>query len=130
MRMPGRRQLLEQLAAAGVPAQPVDRAPPRRRGDPAARVRWQAVPRPDAQRQRERILDRVLGDLDLPEDPDQGSHGPAGLLAEDPADRGLPHTCRGNPGPLDAGSVARGRVTHPVRLGLCPRTGGPRSACR
>jgi len=122
--------LTEQLAAAGVPAQPVDRAPPRRCGDPAARVRWQAIPRPDAKRQCERILNRVLGDLDLPEDPDQGGHRPAGLLAEDLADRGLIHTRRCVAGPVDAVSVAHGQVCHPVRPAWCPRRGGPRSACR
>jgi len=123
------REIVEQLAASDVPAQPVDRAPPRRRGDPAARVRWYAVPRPDAKRQRERILDCVLGDLDLPEDPDQGGDRPAGLLAEDPADRGFPDTCRGTAGPVDAGSLAHGPVLHTVRI-WCPRRDGPRSACR
>src|SRR6266851_4628458 len=129
-RMFEHREILEQLAASDVPAQPVDRAPPRGGGDPAARVRWQAVPRPEAKRQRERILDRVLGDLDLPEDPDQGGHGPAGLLAEDPADRGLIHTRRCVAGPVDAVSVAYGPVCHAVRPAWCPRRGGPRSACR
>jgi hypothetical protein len=113
------REILEQLAASDVAAQPVDRAPPRRRGDPAARVGWQAVPRPAAKRHRERVLHGVLGDLDLPEEPDQGGHGPAGLLAEDPADRGLPD---------GAGALAHEPV-HPVRIG-CPRTDEPRSASR
>jgi hypothetical protein len=33
----------------------------------------------------EGLLHRVLGDVDVPEDTDQGRHRPAGLLPEDPA---------------------------------------------
>jgi hypothetical protein len=38
---------------------------------------------------RERLLHRILGDVDVTEDADQGGHRSAGLLAEDPADLGL-----------------------------------------
>ena len=46
-------------------------------------------PRPLAQGDGERLLHRILGDVDVPEDADQGSDRSAGLLAEDPADLGL-----------------------------------------
>jgi hypothetical protein len=36
----------------------------------------------------ERLLYRILCDVDVTEDPDQGGHGASGLLAEDPTDRG------------------------------------------
>ena len=35
----------------------------------------------------EGLLDRVLGEVDVAEDADQGGHRPTGLLAEDPADQ-------------------------------------------
>ena len=53
----------------------------RSRGRPAAGVRRPAVLRPLAHRDGERLLDRVLGEIDLPEDTDQGRQRPAGLLA-------------------------------------------------
>jgi NAD(P)-dependent dehydrogenase (short-subunit alcohol dehydrogenase family) len=79
-------QLTEQLTPPRVSTQPVDRTAPSRRGDPAARVRRQPVPRPDPQRQRERVLDRVLCQVDLPEHPDHSGQRPAGLRTKDPAD--------------------------------------------
>ena len=45
--------------------------------------------RPPAQRDGERVLDRILGDVDVAEDADQGGHRSAGLLAKDLADLGL-----------------------------------------
>jgi len=58
-------KILKQLAAADVPAQPVDRTPPRRRGDPPARIWRQAVSRPDAKGQGERILRGTVGSVDV-----------------------------------------------------------------
>ena len=39
----------------------------------------------------ERLLDRLLGDVDVAEEADQGGHGPAGLLPEDPGDLAVSH---------------------------------------
>jgi len=36
----------------------------------------------------ERLLHGILGDVDVAEDADQGGHGSAGRLAEDPVDLG------------------------------------------
>ena len=72
--------------------------------------------RPPAQGDGERLLHRVLGDVDVAEDADQGGHRSAGLLAEDPADLGLVEPGRG---------VNRRARCQASEL---PRTGGPRSA--
>ena len=45
----------------------------------------QAVARPLAQGDGERLLHRVLGDVDVTEDADQSRYGSAGLLPKDPA---------------------------------------------
>ena len=82
------RHLAEQLPPARLAAQAVDGTVAGGRGDPAARVGRQAVARPLAQGDGERLLHRVLGDVDVTEGADQGSHRPAGFLAEDPADPG------------------------------------------
>ena len=55
--------------------------PPGLGGTPSAR--------PLAQGDGERLLDRILGDVDVAEGADQGGDRSAGLLAEDPADLGL-----------------------------------------
>ena len=77
----------EQLVASGITAYLVDGSVSCRDGDPAARVRGYAVGRPAPYGDRERVLDRVFGQFDVAEHRDQGSDGPAGFRAEDPADR-------------------------------------------
>jgi len=79
----------EQLAAAGLAAQTVDREIARGRRDPAARVGWQPVAGPPAQRDRVRLLDRVLGELDVAEHADHDGERAPGRRAENPVDRGL-----------------------------------------
>ena len=49
-------------------ADPVDRAVPRGRDDPGARVRRRAVPRPALRRDDECVLNRVLGEVEVAED--------------------------------------------------------------
>jgi hypothetical protein len=66
----------------------VDRTMPGGRRDPAARVRRRAAGRPLAHGDGERLLHRVLGDVDVAEDSNQGGYRSAGLLAEDPPDLG------------------------------------------
>jgi hypothetical protein len=59
------------------------------RRDPTARIGREALDRPLVQGDGERFLHRILRDVDVTEDADQGGHGSPGLLAEDPADLGL-----------------------------------------
>ena len=80
---------LSEFLSASLAAQAVDGSIAGRGRDPAARVGRQAVARPCAQGDGERLLDCVLGEVDVAEDADQGGDRSAGLLAEDPADRGL-----------------------------------------
>ena len=82
------RHLVEQVSTARLAAQAVDGTSARCRHDPAAWVGRETIDRPLAQGDGERILHGILGDVDVTEDPDQGRHASAGLLAEDPADRG------------------------------------------
>jgi hypothetical protein len=109
------RHLAEQFPSARLAAQAVDGAVAGGRRDPPARVGRQTLARPLVQGDGEGLLHRILGDVDVTEDTDQGSHRSARLLPEDLADGGLVHLrC----------IVA---VPHAVRLSS-PRTGGPRSA--
>jgi hypothetical protein len=73
----GRRQFLfdelltaEALGLLDEPArspQAVDGTIPGGRRDPRARVRRNAVPRPPLQRSDERVLDRFLGEVEVPD---------------------------------------------------------------
>ena len=64
-------------------AQPVDGPAAGGRGDPAARVGRQAALGPGSRRDRERLLDRLLGEVDVAEDADQGGDDPPVLPPED-----------------------------------------------
>jgi hypothetical protein len=57
-------RLLEEPAR---PAEAVDRAIPGGRRDPGARVRRNAIPRPAFQRRDECVLDRFLGEVEVPD---------------------------------------------------------------
>jgi hypothetical protein len=74
------------ILARRLAPQPVDGAVARGRDDPARRAWRQAGVGPALHRGRERVLDRLLGDVDVTEDADQGGHGAAVLLAEDALD--------------------------------------------
>ena len=100
------RHLAEQFASTRLAAQAVDGTVAGGRRDPAARVGRQAVARPLAQGDGERLLHRILGDVDVAEDADQGGHRSAGLLAEDPADLGLVERRRG----VDVAQSVRPRI--------------------
>jgi hypothetical protein len=82
-----RGRLDDEFLSASLAAEAVDRSIAGGGGDPAARVGRQAVARPRAQGDGERLLDCVLGEVDVPEGADQRGDRSAGLLAEDPADR-------------------------------------------
>ena len=91
-------------------AQPVERLVAGRGDDPAARVGRYAGGRPALGRDGEGLLDRLLGEVDVAEEADQGGHR---------ASRALPE------GALDGGSVGAGHVTTPRGS---PGTAGPRPA--
>jgi hypothetical protein len=65
----------------------IDRAISSRRRDPAPGIRRQTVGRPFPQSEGEGLLDRILSEVDVAEDADQGGDRPTGLLPEDPADQ-------------------------------------------
>ena len=91
-------QLAQLVRVAALAAQAVDRAVARRRARSRRRVVRQPVARPALQRDHERLLHRVLGEVEVAEDADQGRHRPAGLAPErgggDPR-RSEPLGCRG-----------------------------------
>src|SRR4029453_9692402 len=112
------RRLAQQFPSTRLAAQAVYGAVAGGRRDPRAWVGRQAVACPLAQGDRERVLHRILGDIDVAEDADQGSDRSAGLLAEDPADLGLIE--------LPCGRA----VAHAVKPRIHVGTGGPRLASR
>ena len=76
------------LGLEGPPAaEPVDRAVPRGRDDPGAGVRRDAVAGPALGRDRERLLDGVLGEVEVAERADQDRDGAPELLLECLGDR-------------------------------------------
>ena len=83
------RRLGVAIIARGLAAQAVDRSIPSGGDDPARRRRRQSAVRPPRHRDRERLLDRVLGDVEIPEDAGQDGHRPPVLLAEDKLDLGM-----------------------------------------
>src|SRR5207247_11258743 len=114
------RHLAEQLSPARLAAQPIDAAIAGGRRDPAARIRRQAVTWPSGERDRERLLNRILGDVDVPEGADQGCDRAAELLTEYPADIGLAELYAGvRPSQLATRRASRRRAE--------PRSASPRS---
>src|SRR5215472_3366394 len=82
---PGRRFSLQQRQLspeARVPAQLVDGTPSGCRRQPGARSPWNAVPPPALQRQEQCVLDDLLGDVEVTEEPHQGAGEPPRLLPE------------------------------------------------
>ena len=79
----------EQLGLAGeclLAPEPVDRAVARGGDDPGARARRRPVARPALERDREGVLHRVLGELEVAEDAGECCDGTAPFLPEDAAD--------------------------------------------
>src|SRR5215207_1067575 len=67
-------------------ADAVDRAIPRGGNDPRGRVARRPVARPALECGRERVLHRVLGELEVAEDADQNRDGASPFLAEEGLD--------------------------------------------
>ena len=67
-------------------AQAVDRPVARRTDDPGARVVREAVPRPALHRRGERVLDDLLGEIEIADAAREDTDGPAEPLPVEPAD--------------------------------------------
>ena len=65
-----------------IPAELVDRAVARGRDDPCLGVVRHGATRPGAQRDLERVLDRLFGEVEVARDPDKGRHRAPGALPE------------------------------------------------
>jgi hypothetical protein len=74
------------VGAGRLAAEAVDRAAPRGEDDPALRTGREPGPRPALHGDGERVLDRLLGDVDVAEDADEDGHRAAVLGAEDTLD--------------------------------------------
>src|SRR5207245_7234775 len=90
---------------------------PRHEEEPGAGVARHPVPRPMLERADERVLDALLGDVEVAEGADERRGEPAGLLAEDLGHRGV------------------GRLTYGPRARLAPLDDRPyleigRASCR
>ena len=68
-------------------AQPVDRLESARGDEPRARIRWSTLDRPALERRGERVLKRLLGEIEVAEQADQGCENAAGFGAVDRLDR-------------------------------------------
>jgi len=69
------------VLTGGLTAEAVDRSVASSGDDPPRGTRRQTAGGPPLHRQGERILDRLLGDVDVPELADQDGHCPTVLLA-------------------------------------------------
>jgi hypothetical protein len=74
------------LAQGPFAAQPVDRLVPGDAGDPCARVRRYAVARPALQGDEERLLNGLLGRLEVAQDANEGGDRPSRLVPEQTVD--------------------------------------------
>ncbi len=74
------------LAQALAPAQSIDGAVPRGRGDPGTRIVGHASHGPRLEGRDEGFLDHLLGEVEVAEHADQGGHRPALFLAEQAVD--------------------------------------------
>ena len=93
-RLGAREQLGLPLERPGA-ADPVDRRVARDGLDPGPRLARDPGPRPPLERRRERVLHRVLGELEVAEDADQGREDTASLVPEDALELVYPATSAG-----------------------------------
>ena len=119
------------VVAGRLAPQAVDRPVPGRGEDPAPRVGGHAGVRPALRCHDERLLDRLLGDVDVAAEADQGGDDPTALLTEDALELALvgrhaglrPRARPGTAGP----PRARGTPPRPSRPRPVRRRGqGPR----
>ncbi len=134
-----RRQLLldrdftaEQLLLLGqhlAAPQPVDRPVPGGRRDPGAGVVRHAALRPRLERRDEGILDGLLGEVEVAEDPDQRRDGPALLLTEQAVDDGPGRIGRGQRGGSASSSGRDRRSAGRADRGRADRVVAHRARC-
>jgi hypothetical protein len=79
-------ELLGLVTQPATPAQAVDRPVPGGRRDPRAGIGGDAPVGPDLEGRDEGVLDRLLGEVEVAEDADQGRDRPSLLLAEQAVD--------------------------------------------
>ena len=79
-----RLELAQLVLVAALAAEAVDGAVAGGAHDPGARVVGQAVAWPALERDRPGLLHRLLGEVDVAEDPDQRRHRPPRLAPEQP----------------------------------------------
>ena len=96
------------------------------RRDPATGVRRQTVGRPLSQSEGEGLLDRILGQIDVAEDADQGGDRPTGLLTEDPADQRVIDDRQDQPPAVSA----KGHTSIGDEISLVTFVAQPRAASR
>ena len=77
----GNLEELRLLGKGAVAADTVDRAVARGRDQPRPRVRRRAIGRPASRRERERLLDGILGEVEVAEEADQEGEDARPLLA-------------------------------------------------
>jgi hypothetical protein len=80
-------QLSYELGQSPFAAQPVDRFAPRRDREPRARIRGNPGARPRDERRRQRVLERILREVDVAQVADQRRDDTPVLGAEDLLDR-------------------------------------------
>src|SRR5262249_62198125 len=97
-----RREQFGLACERALAADPVDCTVARRCDDPGDWVVRLSVTRPPLERCRERVLHRVLGELEVAEDANEDRHRQAPLLAEQAAHRPSPTTGRISTEPLPA----------------------------
>jgi hypothetical protein len=102
---------------------PVDRPVPGGRRDPCPGVVGYAASRPRLERGEEGLLDRLLGEIEVTQDADQGCDRPALLLAEDAVDDGVRIGCLGHaPGRQPLAPAAAGSTASPDDVSQTGRT--------
>jgi hypothetical protein len=76
------------VLARRLPTEAIDRPAARSRDDPSRRARWQPGRRPPLHRRGERVLDRLLGHVDVAEDAHHDGNRASVLVAEHAVDLG------------------------------------------
>jgi hypothetical protein len=76
----------ELVGISTIATQAVDRAVPSRRRDPRPRCVWRPVNRPPLERDGERLLNRLLGQVDVADGAGDGRDRPTGLQPEQAVD--------------------------------------------
>jgi hypothetical protein len=84
-----RLELAQLFLVSPITPEPVDRRVARRTDDPGGGIVRPTVSRPALERGREGLLDGVLGEIEVAEDPDQRGDRPPRLAPEQAVDNGI-----------------------------------------